>query len=204
MVGAVKPTEATLATAIDALRASGADRADPIRFRVIEALHQRAAAQTGEAQDILNARVNQLLADYACRTSTASSGERTAPACQPALSPLAGLLSDIKQTRAASTYPEVSVLDDFRNIWAKLSAETQLRQSLDHEVPSNAGPLNSSSLVHRALLSMRELSPAYLRQFLSYVDALSWLEQMNANSAPASRETTRGASARKSGRGKAR
>ncbi|WP_439890800.1 DUF2894 domain-containing protein [Ralstonia sp. 25C] len=200
----MKPTEATLATAIDALRASGADRADPIRFRLIEALHRRAAAQTGTAQDTLYARVNQLLADYASRTSAASPGESAAPSCQPARSPLAVLLSDIKQTRTASTYPEVGMLDDFRNIWAKLSAETQLRQSLELEVPSNAGPLNSSSLVHRALLSMRELSPAYLRQFLSYVDALSWLEQMHADSAPASREATRGASARKSGRSKAR
>ncbi|WP_426398354.1 DUF2894 domain-containing protein [Ralstonia sp. R-29] len=200
----MKPTEATLATAIDALRASGADRADPIRFRLIEALHRRAAAQTGAVQDTLNTRVHQLLADYASRTSAASSAESAAPSCQPARSPLAALLSDIKQIRAASTSPEVSMLDDFRNIWAKLSAETQLRQSLELEVPSNAGPLNSSSLVHRALLSMRELSPAYLRQFLSYVDALSWLEQMSADSAPPSRETTRGASARKSGRSKAR
>lgn len=198
------PTEATLATAIDALRARGADRADPIRFRLIEALHRRAVAQTGAAQDILNARVNQLLADYASRTSAASVGEGAAPSCQPAPSPFAALLADIDRTRAASTYPEVGLLDEFRNIWAKLSADAQLRQSLDYAVPSNAGPLNSSSLVHRALVLMRELSPAYLRQFLSYVDTLSWLEQMNADGMPASRETTRGASARKSGRGKAR
>jgi hypothetical protein len=26
---------------------------------------------------------------------------------------------------------------------------------------------------------MRELSPGYLQHFLSYVDALSWIEQMN-------------------------
>ncbi len=204
MAGAVKPTEATLATAIDALRASGAGRADPIRFRLIEALHRRAAAQTGEAQDVLNARVSQLLVDFASRTSAARTDEGAKPSCQPAPGPLAALLADIDRTRAASTYPEARLLEDFRTIWAKLSAEAQLRQSLDHEVPSNAGPLNSSSLVHRALLLMRELSPAYLRQFLSYVDTLSWLEQMNADGMPAGRETTRGTSARKSGRAKAR
>ena len=61
-----------------------------------------------------------------------------------------------------------------------------MRQSLE-QVPGNAGPLNSSSLVHRSLSLMRELSPGYLQQFLSYVDALSWMEQMNGGSASAKR-----------------
>jgi hypothetical protein len=78
-----------------------------------------------------------------------------------------------------------------------------MRQSLE-QVPGNAGPLNSSSLVHRALSLMREVSPGYLKQFLSYVDALSWMEQMNGGAAPTGKDAPRGGNAGKSARGKAR
>ena len=42
----------------------------------------------------------------------------------------------------------------------------------------DAGPLNSSRLVHRSLTLMRGLSPEYLQQFLAYADTLSWLETL--------------------------
>ncbi|MHA7206348.1 DUF2894 domain-containing protein, partial [Burkholderia pseudomallei] len=87
---------------------------------------------------------------------------------------------------------EPALLDYFRETWSKLSADSQLRASLE-QVPKNAGPLNSSSLVHRSLSLMRELSPEYLRQFLSYVDALSWLQQMNGDEAATGDEAARGA-----------
>lgn len=103
---------------------------------------------------------------------------------------------------------EPALLDYFRETWSKLSADSQLRASLE-QVPKNAGPLNSSSLVHRSLSLMRELSPEYLRQFLSYVDALSWLQQMNGDEAATGDEAARGAvgggaSAKKSTRKRSR
>ncbi|MNJ77970.1 hypothetical protein D3C77_755950 [compost metagenome] len=51
---------------------------------------------------------------------------------------------------------------------------------------------------------MRELSPGYLQQFLSYTDALMWMEQMTAASTPAAKEAPRASAARKSPRGKSR
>jgi hypothetical protein len=93
-------------------------------------------------------------------------------------------------------------LDYLRTVWSKVSAERQLRESLE-QVPKNAGPLNSSSLVHRSLSLMRELSPGYLQQFLSYVDALSWMEQLNGG-ALVTRDAPRAGNVRKSGRAKAR
>ena len=90
----------------------------------------------------------------------------------------------------AALPPEPEMLDYFRETWSRVRTETQLRQALD-QVPRNAGPLNSSSLVHRSLSLMRELSPGYLRQFLSYVDTLSWLEEMTGGAAPAAREAPR-------------
>ncbi|MGN6667767.1 MAG: DUF2894 domain-containing protein [Trinickia sp.] len=73
--------------------------------------------------------------------------------------------------------PDLPVLDYFRETWSKFSTEKTLRQSLE-QVPDNAGPLNSNSLIHRSLSLMRALSPGYLQQFLSYVEALSWMEQL--------------------------
>ena len=106
------------------------------------------------------------------------------------------------------------ILEYFRDIWSRISAENQWREFPTH-VPENAGPLNTSKLVFRSMDLMRTLSPEYLKQFLTYVDALSWLQQMtgedatlkkdgikkdvirkdapkkNASKAPAARKTTR-------------
>ncbi|CAJ3682619.1 chemotaxis motB protein [Burkholderia pseudomallei] len=150
-------------------------------------------------------------------TPTAPSTTTTSPAASspadPARGPLAALLDYIgsrerptasapDETRAApasstasgrvALRAEPALLDYFRETWSKLSADSQLRASLE-QVPKNAGPLNSSSLVHRSLSLMRELSPEYLRQFLSYVDALSWLQQMNGDEAATGDEAARGA-----------
>ncbi|MFJ0706205.1 DUF2894 domain-containing protein [Bordetella bronchiseptica] len=98
--------------------------------------------------------------------------------------------------------PELPLLDEFRQAWTRLSTDRQLRQS-EQLVPENAGPLNSSHLAHRSLALMQGLSPGYLQQFLSYVDALGWLEQLTANAAPAARDTAR-ATPRKTARARSR
>ncbi|CAJ6111833.1 chemotaxis motB protein [Burkholderia pseudomallei] len=148
----------------------------------------------------------------AAPSTTTTSPPASSPA-EPARGPLAALLDYIgsrerptasapDETRAApasstasgrvALRAEPALLDYFRETWSKLSADSQLRASLE-QVPKNAGPLNSSSLVHRSLSLMRELSPEYLRQFLSYVDALSWLQQMNGDEAATGDEAARGA-----------
>ena len=68
----------------------------------------------------------------------------------------------------------------------------------------DAGPLNSGSLVHRSLTLMRELSPGYLQQFLSYVDTLSWMEQLSDGGALTAQNEHRAVSARKRARAKPR
>lgn len=221
MAGAVSNTGSAPEAMLDHWRERGADRLDPVRFRWIEALHRRAAGQTGEARRLLDARVEQLMAAYAEHVAgavSASSGDVDAvspPA--PAGSALAELLGYIASharpvdSGAAANaadmptpaYSAQTMLEDVRDTWSRVSAEKQLRQSLD-TVPTNAGPLNSSSLVHRSLLLMRELSPAYLRQFLSYVDALSWLEQMGGGGSVANHDAPRSTGTRKTARSKAR
>ncbi|KVD69788.1 hypothetical protein WS62_13585 [Burkholderia sp. ABCPW 14] len=220
---------------LDAWRARGADRLDPVRFRFIDALLRRTAGQTGDARRMLDARLSALLDAYADdlqrAESKADARERATATPMPtpmspsmpaesARGPLAALLDYIgsqerpddggpgaagsaaNRSRQALR-PEPEMLAYFREIWSRVSADSQLRESLE-QVPRNAGPLNSSSLVHRSLSLMRELSPEYLRQFLSYVDALSWLAQMNGDEAAAGDDAARGGSAKKSGRKKSR
>ncbi|GAB7543685.1 DUF2894 domain-containing protein [Cupriavidus sp. 8B] len=216
--GETRDARATL----DAWRERGADRLDPVRFQFIEALARRAAAHSADARRILDDRLSSLLEAYAndleSAAGTASDGGGAASPCLPARGALAGLIDYIASHAQAggdgratidavaphASYPEVEVLDYFRATWSRVSTDRQLRQSLE-QVPDNAGPLHSSRLVHRSLSLMHELSPGYLQQFLSYVDALSWMEQVNGGgSAVAGKEAPRAGSTRTSARGRPR
>ncbi|TAM51905.1 MAG: DUF2894 domain-containing protein [Paraburkholderia sp.] len=185
---------------LDAWRAQGADRIDPVRFRFIEALARRAASQGGAARHLIETKLCALLEAYRHDLENAAApshlGAVALSGSKPTRGPLAELtdyLASHAQARSeasaaeravpvVSSYPELPALDELRALWAGISAQKQLRQSLA-QVPGNAGPLNSSSLVHRALSLMHDLSPGYLQQFLSYVDALSCLESMGGGAA---------------------
>lgn len=240
---------------LDAWRASGHDRVNPVQFQYIAALARRAERHRGQARQVLDRKLTEALAAYAADIARASepaqsasataqrsaqdaadadaeirvdriagtardAGEHPADAVDrvadtktaiPAARPLEALVAHLAKRHAAddesavstllaqqrAAYPELPAIDYFREAWASVSTNKQLRQSQAH-VPDNAGPLNSSHLVHRSLSLMRSLSPGYVRQFLSYVDALSWMEQMNqAGTAPA-KDAPRTASAKKS------
>lgn len=230
---------------LDAWLARGADRANPARFRFIDALERRAARFDGEARRILDERLVGLVAEYAgeverIAAEAASTDDGPARAMQASTAgmpsppaPRRGALADLTDLllasratveaaseapvagdaahwRARDRSPDLPMLDYFRETWSRFNAEKQLRHALD-QVPDNAGPLNSNSLVHRTLSLMRALSPEYLQQFLSYVEALSWIEQLAGpaagagvtGSAPAA-EATRASGAKKSARSKAR
>ena len=78
---------------------------------------------------------------------------------------------------------ELKALRYFRGTWSQLSVDRQMAQSWAR-VPENAGPLNSQLLVLRSLKLMRDVSPAYLKRFMSYVDALLWLDQAGGGAPP--------------------
>ncbi|MDH0091108.1 DUF2894 domain-containing protein [Achromobacter mucicolens] len=208
---------------LDGWRASGADRADPLRFRLIDALARRAAAYDGPVRQRLERRLADLIQAYESALTDAGAAEDLpAPPPAPEHGPLAGLVAylagppqaaDAEVHRACAerldplglraAYPELPLLDEFQTLWSRFSADRQVRQSQE-QVHKNAGPLNSNQLVHRALSLMREMSPGYLQQFLSYTDALMWMEQMTAAAAPAPKEAPRAGAAKKSARGKPR
>ncbi|AMM24272.1 DUF2894 domain-containing protein [Variovorax sp. PAMC 28711] len=171
---------------IEALRARGDHRVNPVRFRLIEALARRSAAHEGEARRLLDARLAQLLAAYAEDVAHRAKGAAVAPADAAPMQgghALSALGAHIAQQAAlrgdGPTAPEGQTLTWFRNVWTRLSAERRLVQSLE-KVPTNAGPLNSHNLVHQSLTLMRDVSPEYLHRFMSYVDTLFWLDQTTA------------------------
>lgn len=231
--------------ALDAWRASGADRVNRPRFRSIEALARRAADHDGEVRGVLDERLAVWIAAYsdeirraeagdgAVAAETSGEAQDSAPAtancppprAAPRRGPLAELVDLLASRGAAATQneapttrdalpshrhersPDLPMLDYFRETWSKFSAEKQLRHSRE-QVPDNAGPLNTNSLVHRSLSLMRECSPGYLQQFLSYVEALSWMEQLAGPAAAPSASTIveppRAGTAKKSARRKSR
>ncbi|PMS14615.1 DUF2894 domain-containing protein [Trinickia dabaoshanensis] len=218
-------------SALEGWRARGADRVNVTRFRFIEALARRAQAYDGDVRRVLDARVAALVAEYAAeieRAGAAADAVATDAGTHPstprrgALAELADLLAGRATDATASEAsmgadalaahrrersPDLPMLDYFRETWSKFSTEKQLRQSLE-TVPENAGPLNSSHLVHRSLSLMRSVSPGYLQHFLSYVEALSWMEHLSgpAPAAPTAvaAQAPRASGAKKSTRGKAR
>ncbi|HET6555363.1 MAG TPA: DUF2894 domain-containing protein [Dyella sp.] len=198
---------------IEAWREQRADRLDPLRFHLIDALEKRVSAHAGEARCLLDERLAGLLDTYAADLEAAAL--RASHADSPADTrdtSLKQLVDDM--ARDASTKPrdingasghftEPAMLDTFRQIWAGLRAESQLRQSLKR-APTNAGPLNSGALVHRSIGLMRDLSPGYLQHFLSYIDDLSWLEQLSAGRVTPVGDATQATAPRKRTRSKAR
>lgn len=88
----------------------------------------------------------------------------------------AGLGSAINIHNEDATWPPLRSTLRFHQTWGLIHAEAQVEQATQ-QAPANAGPLNPHRLVLRTLGMMRELSPEYLQQFLSQLDALQWLEQ---------------------------
>lgn len=131
---------------------------------------------------------------------SAASTPQKRPTVTPTPAPLAVTPTVISTDDA---FEDLDVLEYFRETWSKLSTDGNLRQSLA-QVPENAGPLNSSHLVHRALSLMHDVSPDYLRHFLRHADALSWLEDMETTGVLGNKPAARATTAAKPSRAKAR
>ena len=196
---------------IDTLQAGGAEQCDPVRFAYLVALTRRAATAAEPVRQLLMAKTAALADELAGhpRPAHATSPVTAAP------SPLADLLTYISQhahVQSEITQPatasvtvnrdfrpnfqnssagnppaaELKSVAYFRNTWSRLSTEQQLTQTLA-QAPANAGPMNSQHLVLRSLETMRDISPDYLQNFMSYIDALIWLDHADPTRPAASR-----------------
>lgn len=206
-------TLADSAQRIAAMREAQVERHDPIRFRYLEALARRTAEQQGLARSLLSAKLDQALDEYGQRSDQKENqAERLLPNPAPPTveaepvcdTPrnLPQLLAYIRQI-ARSTAPdersadqgagakaELKSLQYFRQTWSTLSVDLQLNQALA-QAPENAGPLNSHHLVLRSLQLMRDTAPDYLKHFLSYADALLWLDQADTARKPPAKTAAR-------------
>ncbi len=173
-----------LGSELDALRALGAQRVDPVRFRHIEALQRRAAVHQGETRALLDKRLARLLA--ACGQAVAEA-QQPGPNVRhqaPSRGALAELLAQLAGPSANTAKPaqhapasgELKTVRYFRSTWSRLRVDQQMSQALAG-VPDQAGPLNTQRLLHQALTLMRQASPDYTQRFMSQVEALLWLEQ---------------------------
>jgi hypothetical protein len=175
--------------AVEAWQARGVTPADPVRLAIVRALARRAAAHQGPARELLVQRLQAWLAAAPAPAGRAAAqGEPEAR--RRALAGLAQLVDRLGRTPPApgpaapsgGTSPQATAPRPLRAVlahqatWLRLRAEQRLRQA-GAQVPAQAGPLNSSQVVHRALQTLHGLSPAYLDAFMSHVDTLLWLEQ---------------------------
>ncbi len=205
------PQPTPLQAALNAARAAGGPVADPTRWQRIEALARRADAHQGATRQLLDARLQALLAELAPSADVApapvpapaqdAAGDIPRPASPAqALRALRAQLEptqDDAATQAASA-PDASaaprdlkVVHQHRAAWTQLRAEQRVAQS-QTALPDQAGPLNSQLLLHRALTLMRETAPGYLQHFMGQAEALMWLERALAAPAPAAKPAPRG------------
>jgi hypothetical protein len=202
-------TDASAEAMLHALRERGAQRVDPLRFRLLESLLRRATGQQGPARQWLDGKAATLL--QALNDAVSQAEEAPSTITEAMQGELGKLLAHIAQLKpeaahAISAIPEApgpispskkvqppakkapdaavdpKTLQFFRRTWSRLSSDQRLAQSRS-SLPENAGPLNSQHMVHRSLNVMRELSPEYFDLFISHVDALLWLERANEQAA---------------------
>ena len=179
---------------------------DPVGLAVIDALARRAAAQQGPAREWLLQRVAQLQAARGAAASAVPPAHG-APAAPTALAALRELVDRLGRRAPGATgptgpglaheAPPLKAVAAFKGTWTRLRAEQRLRQALA-QVPAKAGPLHSAQVVHRTLLAIQGLSPAYLDAFMAQVDTLLALESALPELKPRPAPPARSSAARRS------
>lgn len=170
--------------ALQALRQAGAPRWEPLRWQYLASLAERLQAAPLGQQALLQAKLAQGLAD--CESRLAQRPQAANPGAKPKRPPsaLAQLNQAVAEAAAggptggpgaAQARPELKSAQRFRESWAVLCAEEVVDQA-STQAPQNAGPLNAHMLVLRTLGLLRDLSPDYLRRFLTHTETLMWLE----------------------------
>jgi hypothetical protein len=174
----------SLLARLEALRQAG-ERLDPVRLHYLELLSQRIATAPEAVQRVLEGKLDAALTGLAQRLAKTQPASCNDEAPRPA-APLAALnhyLRGLKPPGDSDARPDLASVRRFRETWQRITAEDQVAEAVERG-PANAGPLNSHRLALRTLGLLRDLSPDYLRRFLSHVETLQWLEQASQTIAP--------------------
>jgi len=184
--------------ALQALRQAGAPRWEPLRWQYLASLAERLQAAPLGQQALLQAKLAQGLVE--CQARLVQRPQAAQPGAKPKRPPSA--LAQLNQavaeaaggppgvSGAGPARPELKSAQRFRESWAVLCAEEVVDQA-STQAPQNAGPLNAHMLVLRTLGLLRELSPDYLRRFLTHTETLMWLEGQQGRGATAGAAKTR-------------
>ncbi|MGA8392635.1 MAG: DUF2894 domain-containing protein, partial [Burkholderiaceae bacterium] len=174
----------SLLARLEALRQAG-ERLDPVRLHYLELLSQRIATAPEAVQRVLEGKLDAALMGLEQRLAKTQPASSNDEAPRPA-APLAALnhyLRGLKPPGDSDARPDLASVRRFRETWQRITAEDQVAEAVERG-PANAGPLNSHRLALRTLGLLRDLSPDYLRRFLSHVETLQWLEQASQTIAP--------------------
>jgi hypothetical protein len=167
----------SLLARLEALRQAG-QRLDPVRLHYLELLSQRIATAPEAVRRVLQGKLDVALTDVEHRLAQAppASSDDEAPRAAAPLAALNHYLRGLKPPGDSDARPDLASVRRFRETWQRITAEDQVAEAVERG-PANAGPLNSHRLVLRTLALLSDLSPDYLRRFLSQVETLQWLEQ---------------------------
>lgn len=172
---------------------------DPVALCIREALARRAADLPGPAQQWLLQRAARWQAPGSAETPVTPGAPEHPLAAEATRrrAALASLSAQIDRlgrlaaplpahTTSPAVAPPLRAVAAFKGTWSRLRAEQRLRQALA-QVPLQAGPLNSSNVVHRALQTLHALAPEYLDALMAHLDTLLALEQASGGGASAAR-----------------
>jgi hypothetical protein len=203
------------------LREAGADRFDPVRFRYIEALANRAHGAREPLGERLTEKSSLSLRDYIVASTRAGGDERDNSPLGPVHPTIAALISlrrdldrnqvganscasdferqlqeqegellqgglftpaegdaDSVSTQQELTASPLKASQTMRVHQQRRAAEKRIELAIA-EGPESPGPLNPQMLAIKALTIMRDISPQYLNRYVSYLDTLFWVEQLD-------------------------
>jgi len=111
-------------------------------------------AQELSFDDLLRQQETEVLRDFSTLTNASHSQSLTKPT-QP---------MELRSARL------------FRESWEQRNSDKMINRAFKNG-PKDPGPLNAHGLAIRSLSIMQQLSPSYLKRFVSYIDTLLSLEQ---------------------------
>ena len=193
--------EAGVLASLASLREAGAAQREPVLFHYVEALASRMQAAPEAVRRVLHDRLQDALADCARRVGerlqgaplgddAAAAGTLSGGQGMASEAPLVVLNRYIREVtevagEAADSaplaatgelWPELKNAERFKEAWSRIRADDAVELAIGRG-PEGAGPLNGHKLMLRSLTLMRELSPEYLRHFLSHAESLLWLDR---------------------------
>ena len=143
---------------------------------IVSTRRQQLAQRRSGAASALRALQRELNSET---VTPSESAESTSPISallrQQELSLLGGMDDSNAESRSSEPPRELRALRLLRSRQRHQDIEQRIDQAIQN-APEDPGPLNPQMLAIRALSNMRERSPAYLKQFVGYLDTLMWLD----------------------------